>query len=84
MIDVDDYKLHISKWLNKFINENKIDVEEMSKKMGYSTGYLNVLLDYSKHLDKYEEKDINISIEFIVKLTTTYNVKIEEILLCDA
>ena len=83
MIDGDDYTLYISKWLNKFVDENKISIEDMAKKLECSTGYINVLLDYSKHLDIYEGKDINVSIEFITKLATTYNMKIDEIFLCD-
>lgn len=51
----------------------------MSKELDCSEGYLNVLLDYSKHLDYYEEKHIGVSLEFIVKFSKIYNVKIDEI-----
>ena len=80
MINNNNLTLNISKWLNNYIDENKIDIEEMAKKIKYSTDYLNVLLDYSKHLDKYKDENINVSVDFIMKISNTYNVKVDEIL----
>jgi len=71
--------INISKWLNQFVSENKINVEEMSKKLDYSIDYINVLLDYSYKSDLYEKQNINVPLDFIVKLAKMYDVKVDEI-----
>ncbi len=79
MSNHEDYMLiNISKWLNQFVSENKINVEEMSKRLDYSIDYINVLLDYSYQSDLYEKQNINVPLDFIVKLAKMYNVKVDE------
>ena len=68
----------VSKWLNEYQKKNKLKSEEIAKELDCSFGYIELLLDYKNHPEKY--KTFNIPIQFLVKLKDTYNINIEEVL----
>lgn len=79
MIDSNNFTLNISKWLNNYIDENNLKVEDVANQLECSTGFLDMLLDYEKHPNLYEEQ-LKISIDFITKISNTYNVSVDKIL----
>lgn len=67
MIDSNNFTLNISKWLSNYIDENNLKVEDVTKQLDCSTGFIEMLLDYEKHTNLYEEQ-LKISMDFIIKI----------------
>lgn len=76
MIDSNNFTLNISK---NYIDENNLKVEDVTKQLDCSTGFIEMLLDYEKHTNLYEEQ-LKISMDFIIKISNTYNVNADKIL----
>ena len=77
MSNNNEFVLNLSKWMNKYVKENNLDVKDMAKKLECSESYINVILDYPKYINEYGEHGLGVSMEFLMKISNTYNVKID-------
>lgn len=70
--------MSISMWLNDYIRKNKLTSKKIAEDLECSTGYIDCLLAYKSNPEYYNA--IGIKDSFIMKLSKTYNIKIDEIL----
>lgn len=69
--------MSISMWLNDYRRKNKLTSKKIAEDLECSTGYIDCLLAYKKDPEYYGS--IGIKDSFIMKLSKTYNVSIDEI-----